>query len=154
MEIHSLPLTVRSSDFEPNGAIPVKFTADGENRMPQLLWGPVPGGTESLAILVEDPDAPDGPFVHCIAYGITPLTTHFDGELPAGAYFGLNGHAVAGWTPPNPPSGTHRYVFTVIALDSVVSEPGMNKQQFLTAIGQHILAIGSVIGTYGRAPAA
>jgi hypothetical protein len=150
-------LQVSSSAFGHGSSIPVQFTAEGDDIAPPLTWSPPPPGTKSVAILVEDPDAPnpDAPtrtFVHWIVTGIPAVVTTLDGGLPDGASVGTNDAGERGWTGPNPPIGRHRYFFRVFALDIDLDSPGMTKPELLSAIKGHVLAQGELIGTYERAP--
>ncbi|HEU0033653.1 MAG TPA: YbhB/YbcL family Raf kinase inhibitor-like protein [Kofleriaceae bacterium] len=147
-----MALTVRSPAFGGNGMIPIEFTAEGDNVAPPLSWSAVPSQTRSVAVIVEDPDAPGRTYVHWIVIGIPPSVTSLPGghELPAGAVHGANDRGELGWTGPNPPSGRHRYFFKVFALDNAPSTEGMSKQDFYSAIKGHILAQGELVGTYER----
>lgn len=152
-----MTLQVMSSAFGHGSWIPVQFTAEGSDVAPPLAWSPPPPGTKSIALLVEDPDAPnpDAPertFVHWIVTGIPAVVTSLDGELPEGAVAGTNDAGERAYMGPNPPIGRHRYFFRVFALDIELREPGMTKQDLLAAIKGHVLAHGELIGTYERAP--
>jgi Raf kinase inhibitor-like YbhB/YbcL family protein len=143
-------LPVRSPAFGANGSIPIQFTADGADIPPPIVWGPVPDGTKSIAVLVEDPDAPDRIFVHYVVVGIPPTTNAIDGELPDGAVIGKNSYGNERWNGPNPPNGRHRYFFRVFALDNAPSKPGMTKEDLMSAIKGHTLAQGELVGTYDK----
>jgi len=150
-------LQVTSSAFGHGSSIPVQFTAEGDDIAPPLAWSPPPPGTRSIAILVEDPDAPnpDAPertFVHWIVTGIPMAVTSLDGELPTGAVAGTNDAGERAWNGPNPPIGRHRYFFHVFALDIDLRSPGITKLELIAAIRGHVLAHGELIGTYERAP--
>lgn len=148
-------LKVTSTAFKAHRAIPMELTCDGASTPPPLSWSGVPKAARSLAIFVEDPDAPDGPFLHWLVTGIPPAIRQISNAsaLPAGALVAKNGKGEQGYTPPCPPSGTHRYVFRVYALDTTIPPPG-TKDDFLASIDGHILAQGELIGTYQKAPAA
>jgi Raf kinase inhibitor-like YbhB/YbcL family protein len=145
-------LIVSSPAFGMNDVIPIEFTADGDNVAPPLAWTPPPPGTKSIAILVEDPDAPSKIWVHWIAVNIPPEVTEIPagGQLPDGAVHGTNDFGEEGWGGPNPPSGLHRYFFRVFALDNRPHKPGMTKPDLMSAIKGHILARGEMIGTYAH----
>lgn len=147
-------LIVTSPAFGANDQIPIEFTADGADIAPPLAWSKPPPGTRSIAILVEDPDAPRKVFVHWIAVGIPPEVTEIPagGELPEGAVHGMNDFGDDGWGGPNPPNGLHRYFFRVFALDNRPHKPGMTKPELMSAIKGHILARGEMIGTYDKNP--
>lgn len=155
MQAHTEPtltLTVRSPAFGGNGMIPIEHTAEGADVAPPLSWSAVPEGTRSIAVIVEDPDAPGRTYVHWIVVGIPPSVTALPGgdQLPDGAVHGTNDRGTQGWTGPNPPSGRHRYFFKVFALDNRPDKAGMTKQDFYSAIKGHVLAQGELIGTYER----
>jgi Raf kinase inhibitor-like YbhB/YbcL family protein len=146
-----LSLVVRSPSFGSNGSIPMQFAAEGENVPPSLVWERVPEGTQSIAIICEDPDAPTRVFTHWIVTGIPPLTTHFDpSSPPPGTQFGTNDHGSIGWYGPNPPNGRHRYVFKVFALDINLDKSNLTKELLYAAMKHHILARGELIGTYEK----
>jgi Raf kinase inhibitor-like YbhB/YbcL family protein len=156
-ETHKLPHTLRVSSpaFGANGSIPPQFTSDGSDVSPPLSWSTPPPGTKSVAILVEDPDAPDPAaprrtWVHWIVTGIAPSVTTLDGVLPPGAVQGQNDWGQHRWMGPNPPIGRHRYFFRVYALDIPLGAAAMRKPEFLAAIKSHILAQGELIGTYEK----
>lgn len=144
-------LQVSSSAFAANQAIPPKYTCDGTQTSPPLSWSKVPAGTQSIAILVDDPDAPRGTFTHWLVTGISPTTTSLaaGAPLPQGAMAARNGKGEARYTGPCPPEGRHRYVFRVYALDRTVATP-RSKDDFLAAIDGHVLAEGQLIGTYQK----
>lgn len=153
-ETHKMPqsLRVASPAFRANGSIPAEHTSDGADVPPQLAWSSPPPGTKSIAILVEDPDAPRGrTWVHWIVTGISPTQTTLDGNhLPSGATVGVNDWGQRSWMGPNPPDGRHRYFFKVFALDIALAAPNMRKPELLAAMKGHILARGELIGTYEK----
>jgi Raf kinase inhibitor-like YbhB/YbcL family protein len=146
-----LQLEVTSSAFRANEPIPSEYTCDGSSATPPLTWSQVPKDTKSVAIFVEDIDAPRGAFTHWLITGISPLTTQLasGGGLPAGAVAAKNSKGEAGYTAPCPPSGKHRYYFHVFALDTNIGAPA-TKLDFLTAIKGHVLADGQLMGTYQK----
>lgn len=159
-ETHKMPLTLRVSSpaFGPNGSIPIEHTGEGQDVAPGLAWSPPPAGTKSVAILVEDPDAPNPAapqrtWVHWVVTGIPPTVTSLRGgsTLPAQAVVGTNDWGERRWRGPMPPIGRHRYFFKVYALDIALSAPGITKLELLAAMKGHILAQGELIGTYERA---
>jgi Raf kinase inhibitor-like YbhB/YbcL family protein len=158
-ETHKMPLTLRveSSAFGMNGSIPTQFTSDGDDIAPPLSWGQVPAGTKSIAVIVEDPDAPnpDAPertFTHWIVTGIPATTTGLRGgnSLPDRAVVGKNDWGKREWGGPNPPVGRHRYFFKVYALDIELDAPNTTRLELLAAMKGHILAQGELIGTYEK----
>jgi Raf kinase inhibitor-like YbhB/YbcL family protein len=148
-----ITLVVRSSAFGDGEPIPAEYTCDGQNASPPLSWSRVPVATKSIAILVDDPDAPKGTFTHWLVTGVPPTTTSLDkgARLPAGAHAMKNDSGTTGYTGPCPPSGRHRYELRVYALD-VPSVNATNRAELASAIKGHVLATGELVGTYERAP--
>lgn len=140
------PLDVTSTAFQNNAAIPTEYTCEGTGAAPPLTWSRVPTAAKSIAILVEDPDAPGGTFTHWLVTGIPPTTTSLSGELPAGAMASKNGKGAMGYAAPCPPSGRHRYRFDVFALD-IAAPKATSRADFLAAINGHIVAKGELVGT-------
>lgn len=151
LETQDLRLEVTSPAFTENGPIPTEFTCDGAKISPPLQWSGVPKGTESIAILAEDPDAPGGTFTHWLVTGLPPTQTSLraGAALPPGAVSSRNGKGFAGYTGPCPPSGEHRYRFHVYALDTKI-QPPQKRTGFLESIQGHVLAEGQLTGTYQR----
>jgi Raf kinase inhibitor-like YbhB/YbcL family protein len=144
-------IIVRSPAFGANGAIPIQFSADGDNVPPPLEWERIPEGTQSIAIIVEDPDAPTRVFTHWIVVGIPPAAGSFDAAIPPESVaYGKNDHGSLGWYGPNPASGQHRYFFKVFALDVNLDKEGMSKQDLYAAMKGHILARGELVGTFDK----
>jgi Raf kinase inhibitor-like YbhB/YbcL family protein len=113
-----------SSAFTNQGRIPVEYSCRGEGTQPPLAWSRVPKGTEQLALIMEDPDAPSGTFVHWVVAEIEPKPRSIPADTtPAGAVVGNNSVGRPGWIPPCPPSGEHRYIFTLSALDEEITLP-------------------------------
>lgn len=140
-------LTVTSTAFDNGGVIPEQYTCDGDGDVPPLAWSGERSGAESLAVVVDDPDAPSGTFVHWIVLDLPPGTTSLDEALPPGAVEAENSAGDTGWTPPCPPSGTHRYRFTVYALSSPAGlEDGVGTDQALAAIDEAAVARGRLTG--------
>jgi Raf kinase inhibitor-like YbhB/YbcL family protein len=138
-------ITVTSSAFGDNQPIPRQFTCKGGGAAPELAWRGVPAGAESVALVVTDPDAPGGTFVHWVLYGLPPRDGQLTGARPpAGASVADNSGGQPGWTPPCPPSGTHHYHFTVYALRGRPS--GSSTQDVLASIGGMTLARGELTG--------
>lgn len=160
-------LTVRSPAFGPNQAIPDRFTGN-DGAMPPLRWSAPPAGTQSMAVIVEDPDAPapNKPFVHMILYNIPVSTSSLSGSgnvsgegtttamnLPQGAMMGENSAGTTAYVAPTPPAGDHPhgYHFQVFALDSMLDLPqGADKHQLIGAMSGHVLAKGEVVGTFKK----
>src|SRR5213075_1329035 len=138
-------LSVTSSAFGSNDAIPAEYTCDGAQMSPPMSWSKVPEDTKSIAILVEDPDAPKGTFTHWIVTGIDPTTTSVakEGNLPAGAVAMKNSKGATGYAGPCPPTGTHHYHFRVFALDEAKVK-ATTREQFLNEVKNHTLASGEL----------
>lgn len=146
---NSATLTVTSSAFEANGFIPEKYTCKGENINPALSVAGVPEGTQSLALIMDDPDAPNGDFVHWVMWNIPIGGVIAENSAPGEQ--GLNGRKENKYTGPCPPSGTHHYHFKVYALDSRLDlVAGTNKQALLQAMEGHILASGELVGLFRK----
>jgi Raf kinase inhibitor-like YbhB/YbcL family protein len=149
-------MTVTSPAFTNGGAIPVKYTCDGEDISPALSWSGAPSGTLSSAIVMDDPDAPGGTFTHWLVYDIPAVIHGLPEAAPAMPEFetgmkqGNNGFGKTGYGGPCPPKGSsHHYVFTVYALDITIDLPaGASKSQVLAAIEGHILGRGQLTGTF------
>ena len=140
-------LEVRSVAFSHNGHIPLQYTCEGENFNPQIEVGNVPDGTESLALIMEDPDAPRGLFVHWLLWNLPPRSPV--AEKTNQGISGRNNFGKTGYGGPCPPSGTHRYFFRAYALDrSLDLETGAEKDLLLEAMKDHVLATGELMGLY------
>jgi len=151
------PVTLESSAFAPDAMIPAQYTCTGDNISPPLAWGEVPPETRSLALVMDDPDAPGGTFVHWVMYGLPPETRQLapalPGEptLPSGGSQGKSSFGKTGYGGPCPPSGTHRYSFRLYALDKPVDlPPGATKAELFEAINGSVLAIAQLIGRYSK----
>jgi Raf kinase inhibitor-like YbhB/YbcL family protein len=144
-------LQVTSGAFGANQEIPPKYTCDGTQTTPPLAWSRVPAGTQSVAILIEDPDASSGMFTHWLVTGIPPTTTSLaaGAALPQGATAARNSTGRLGYDGPCPPHGRHRYVFRVFALDTAIPPP-RDRDAFLSGISGHVLAEGRLVGTYQK----
>ncbi|MBW4643568.1 MAG: YbhB/YbcL family Raf kinase inhibitor-like protein [Goleter apudmare HA4340-LM2] len=150
-------MRLASSAFAANGLIPVKYTCDGEDISPPLSWNEVPTGTQSMALIVDDPDAPGRTFVHWLVYDL-PTTVHklpekmaSSSTLPDGGLQGKNDFGKLGYGGPCPPSCTHRYFFKLYALGQKLSlAAGATKNQILAAMDGHVLATAELIGCYQR----
>jgi Raf kinase inhibitor-like YbhB/YbcL family protein len=145
--------TLTSTAFEHGGAVPQRHACEGEDVSPPLSWSEPPDGTRSLALIVDDPDAPVGTFTHWVAWGIDGATGGLgEGESPPSV--GRNDFGSLGWRGPCPPKGhgRHRYFFRLHALDDDVSglERGSGKEDFERAIAGHVLGVAELVGTYER----
>jgi Raf kinase inhibitor-like YbhB/YbcL family protein len=150
-------MKLASSAFDAKGLIPVKYTCDGEDISPPLIWDEVPTGTQSIALIVDDPDAPGQTFVHWVVYDIPATVRQLPEQIAAvetlfnGGVQGKNDFGKFGYGGPCPPSGIHRYFFKLYALDQKLGLPaGATKNQILTAMKGHVLATVELIGRYQR----
>lgn len=145
-------LQIKSQAFQENGGIPEQYTCDGKNISPPLNWQGAPEGTQSLVLIVDDPDAPSQTWVHWVVYNISPTTAgSVEGAAPQGALQGTNDFKKASYGGPCPPSGTHRYFFKLYALDAPLKlSSGATKNQVEEAMQGHILAQSQLMGTYSR----
>ncbi|MCD6237632.1 MAG: YbhB/YbcL family Raf kinase inhibitor-like protein [Thermoplasmata archaeon] len=144
-------IVVSSPAFGNYGSIPAKYTCDGLDISPPLNFSNIPENTKSLALVMYDLDATLGTFYHWLIWNIPPNVTGFlEGEGIAYPQ-GINDFGVVGYRGPCPPSGTHHYHFKVYALDVVLDlENGATREELDKAMSGHVLAIGELIGTYGR----
>jgi Raf kinase inhibitor-like YbhB/YbcL family protein len=143
---------VESSAFQHAQAIPSRYTCEGEDLSPPLGWTSVPNETRSLALLVDDPDAPGGVFTHWVAWGLDPGAGGLDeGEAAPGE--GRNDFGTAGYRGPCPPPGhgRHRYLFRLYALDRELElAAGAGKTELEQAIEGHVITTAELVGTYER----
>ena len=144
-------MELKSKAFKNKETIPTKYTCDGKDVSPPLSFIDIPKNTKSLAVIVDDPDAPMGIFDHWVAWNLAPDTT----ELSEGASVpnqGKNDFGEVKYRGPCPPSGTpHRYFFKAYALDSVLKlEDGIRKEELESAMEGHILDHAELIGIYQR----
>ncbi|MEU1202101.1 YbhB/YbcL family Raf kinase inhibitor-like protein [Streptomyces sp. NPDC005813] len=149
----SSKIGVSSPAFADDGTIPRRYTCDGENVSPPLDLSGVPQGAAGLVVLVEDPDAPGGTFVHWTVWGIDPHETALAaGAVPRGAVQGRNGFGKLGYGGPCPPEGkAHHYVFSVFAADVKPTLPeGAAAGDVKRALAGHVTASGTLVGRYGR----
>jgi Raf kinase inhibitor-like YbhB/YbcL family protein len=148
-----MPMHVSSSAFSEGQPIPKKYSCDGQNVSPPLKWDGVPENTKSVAIIVDDPDAPSGTFTHWILYDLPAKTSELKEGSSGGGKEGVNGFKKTGYGGPcPPPNGAHRYVFRIYALDiESLGKAGLSKQDITAAMKRHVLAEGQLIGKYKRA---
>lgn len=144
-------MTLSSTMFEDNGKIPEKYTCDGENVNPPLIFEDVPEKTVSLTLIMDDVDNAGG-FTHWLVWNIDPETEIIEeDELPPDADVGVNDFGEAGYSGPCPPSGTHHYRFRAFALDEHLDIPGnTGKDELLRIVGDHTLEQSELIGEYGE----
>lgn len=147
-----------STAFQAGGTIPRKFTCDGPDVSPPLAWSDPPAGTQSFALIMDDPDAPAGTWVHWVLYDLPAATRELteglpkQGELPNGARQGRNDFGKAGYGGPCPPSGpAHRYFFKLYALGAKIGlKAGATKAELEKAMKGHILGQAELMGRYKR----
>lgn len=150
-----MAIDLRSNNFENGGIIPKKYSYDGSNESPHLAWSSIPEGAKSLAIICEDPDAPVGIWVHWIIYNLPAELEGISEDFPKQKKFsngveqGLNDFQYIGYGGPKPPSGTHRYIFKIFALDKVLDiEAGVTKEELLEVMKGHVVDEGSLVGKF------
>ena len=154
-------MTITSPAFGPGQKIPAKYTGDGANVSPALNWTSLPDKTASLALIVDDPDAPrPQPWVHWVIYDIPPRASLPENvpadprpAAPAGAVQGANTAGKSGYMGPSPPRGhgTHHYHFKLYALDRKLdAPPGLTKEKLLDAMKGRVLGQAEFVGTYER----
>ncbi len=152
-------LALNTDAFENGGYIPRKFTCDGEDASPEISWAGAPDGTETYALIVDDPDAPGRTFTHWVVYNIPAAVTGFEEGMSAfdivkaGASQGKNDFGQTGYGGPCPPQGKpHHYHFHLYAVDVVLDIPsGVSRGAVLNALKGHVLADVEIIGLYKRA---
>ncbi|HEY1814784.1 MAG TPA: YbhB/YbcL family Raf kinase inhibitor-like protein [Kofleriaceae bacterium] len=145
-------LEVSSPAFNQHQEIPAEYTCEGAGVAPALNWSRAPAGTRSVAVVVEDPDAPNGTFTHWMLTDVSPMTTHLakGGAVPPGAIAMTNDRGKAGYDAPCPRDGTtHHYHFKVYALDIQLHKT-MSRSAFESKIQGHVLAQGELVGTYQK----
>jgi Raf kinase inhibitor-like YbhB/YbcL family protein len=153
-----MPCTLTSSAFRANQPIPVRYTCDGEDISPPLAWTDLPPGTRSLALIIDDPDAPDPKhprqvWVHWVVYNLPPDASGLaeGGKLPSGARIGRNDWNRPDYGGPCPPIGQHRYFHKLYALDTLLPDlKHPSKSQLEQAMQGHVLAQTQLVGTYER----
>jgi Raf kinase inhibitor-like YbhB/YbcL family protein len=145
-------LKITSPVFKHNDRIPPKYTCDGADINPPLLVENVPAGTQSLSLIVDDPDAPRGTWVHWVVWNIAPDTKEIkEHTVPSGAQQGINDFRKNSYGGPCPPSGTHRYFFKLYALNVKLNiDRNANKASLEKAMSGHILGQAELIGLYAR----
>jgi len=153
-------MQLSSPSFTAQGSIPKKYTCEGSDLSPPLAWSGVPSSAKSLALIVDDPDAPDPAaprmtWVHWVVYNLTPQTTSLAESAskspPQGARDGLNDWKKPGYGGPCPPIGRHRYFFKLYALDVVLPDLGKpSKTDLLKAMEGHVVGSAELVGTYQK----
>jgi Raf kinase inhibitor-like YbhB/YbcL family protein len=157
----AMAFELTSSDFAAGGAIPKALTCEGTDRSPALAWSGAPGGTKTLALIIDDPDAPDPAaprmtWVHWVLYDIPPATSALPAgvqasALPAGTREGTNDYKQTGYRGPCPPVGRHRYFHKLYALDVSLGDKGpLTKAELEKLMQGHVLAQAELMGTYQK----
>jgi Raf kinase inhibitor-like YbhB/YbcL family protein len=148
-------IVVESDSFVSHGEIPSRYTCDGADISPHLMWNGVPANAKSLVLSVDDPDAPRGTWNHWYVYDIPASADRLiEGasntrRLPAGSVEAMNDFMKYAYGGPCPPTGRHRYVFRVRAIDKAISEKGLSRVEVERRLAGHILAEGKLVGVYG-----
>ena len=152
-----MTLTLTSPAFAAGRPIPRQYSCQGQDQSPPLTWDEPPPGTAGWALIVDDPDAPGGTWVHWVCYNLPAATRSLPAAAstaatwPDGTRNGTNSWGRSGYGGPCPPSGTHHYMFKLYALDAMLALPaGARKEQLLAAMQDHILAQGQLMGTYHK----
>lgn len=146
--------SLASSAFEHNQPIPQQFSCKGENVSPPLTWHNAPQGTKSFALIVDDPDAPQGTWVHWVVFNLPAPVTNLEQNSNIESLGGIQGTTSfesIGYGGPCPPSGTHRYFFKLYAVDTMLNlKRGSSKEELLAALEGHILAQTELVGLFSH----
>lgn len=143
----STALRVTSDAFTDGGRIPAAYTCTGGGQVPTLAWSGDLGGAAAVAVVVDDPDAPSGTFVHRVVVDLPPTASGLAADPPPGAHQAKNSAGRTGWTPPCPPSGTHHYRFTVYGLRTPTGLPdGVAAADAIRAINERAVVQGRLVG--------
>lgn len=145
-------MEIFSPNFENNMMIPAIFSANGKNINPALQISEVAENAKSLVLIMDDPDAPSGDFVHWLLWNIDPTAKEItENSVPDDAIEGTNSAGRIGYTGPRPPSGTHHYQFKLYALDMIINLPSStNKEELERAMSDHIIDRAQLIGLYTK----
>jgi Raf kinase inhibitor-like YbhB/YbcL family protein len=144
-------MKISSSAFAENATIPMKYTCQGDNVNPPLHIDNVPQATVSFVLIVDDPDAPMGTWVHWVVWNIAPVSEIHEDSTPQGGRQGLTSAKSHEYSGPCPPSGTHRYFFKVYALDTTLQlDANATKQDVESAMDGHIIERAELIGLYKK----
>lgn len=148
-----MTFTISSPEFAQNQTIPMKFTCEGANVAPTLIWEGFPEETKSFALIMDDPDAPGGTWVHWVLFNIPATTKHLNSQnsTPDGAVNGTNSWGKKSYGGPCPPTGQHHYLFKIYALDTKLALTSKaTKEEVEVAMKEHILAKAELIGVYKK----
>ena len=153
----NVSFVLTSTAFKEGESIPRKYTCDGEDISPPLKWASAPAGVKTFALIVDDPDAPMGTWVHWVAFNIPPTGSALPEKvppkdsLPDGTVQGKNDFRKIGYGGPCPPGGTHRYFFKLYALDTLLTlKSGSSKADLVKAMDGHIVAQAQLMGRYSH----
>jgi Raf kinase inhibitor-like YbhB/YbcL family protein len=147
----AMNMSLTSPAFNNGEAIPAEYSCDGDDLSPDLDWFGIPPGTQSLALIMDDPDAPGGTWVHWVLYNIPADMPGLRVGITGGGMDGTNSWGTPGYRGPCPPAGTHRYIFKVYALDLTLElDTAANKEDLLAAMEGHIVGQAELMGTYSR----
>ncbi len=157
-EVAMQNISISAEAFKEGGNIPAVYTCDGRDISPALTWSGIPAGTKSIALIMDDPDAPHGTFIHWVLFNIPPDARGLPEAVPKnetlkdGSRQGNTSFGRVGYGGPCPPSGKpHRYYFKLYALDTKLDMPvGVTKADVEKAMNGHMLAKGELMGKYGR----
>lgn len=152
LNINNIGMKLTSLAFANNGELPSKYTCDGQGINPPLQIGAVPANAQSLVLIVDDPDAPSGTYIHWLVWNISPETTDIpENDIPNNSIQGITSGGRSGYVSPCPPSGTHRYIFKIYALDTKLNlSANSNLKALESSIQGHILDTAQIIGLYKR----
>ena len=146
-----MEMTITSPAFMEGEAVPLKFSCDGDNLSPELIWSGIPEGTASLVFIMDDPDAPVGLWVHWVLFNLPANSSGLAEGATGQGVDGLNSWGETGYGGPCPPGGTHRYFHKLYALDVTLElESGATKDAVEAAMEGHILSQTELMGTYTR----
>ncbi|OGO32089.1 MAG: hypothetical protein A2136_03300 [Chloroflexi bacterium RBG_16_54_11] len=147
-----MTIQITSSAFKDGDKVPSRYTCDDQNVSPPLAWTGIPTGTKSLTLIMDDPDAPAGTWVHWVLYNLPPSLAGLEQGISGGGTDGKNDFTRTGYGGPCPPKGSnHRYFIKLYALDTVLDlKAGATKGQLESQMSGHILAQGQLMGRYGR----
>lgn len=150
--VQNINMKITSISFNDGGSIPSKFTCDGNKINPELSVADVPQNVKSLALIMSDPDVPQGTFIHWVMWNIpADIKTVSENSVPEGAGRGRNSANKNSYIGPCPPSGIHRYFFNLYALDTILALPSSTgSQELQEAMNGHILDEAQLMGTYKR----
>lgn len=151
-KVTSTPMQLTSSAFNNGEPLPMEYSCDGSGEAPPLSADNIPPKAQTLALILEDPDAPNGTFTHWIVWNLPPSAkTITASNLPKGAEQGMNDFGKVGYGAPCPPSGSHRYTFTLFALDEPLDlKSGTKAARFKQALTGHVLEEATLTGYYQR----